>query len=114
MNTEKDGDIGCPHYRQETVCPIKADKCPCPGRKTRVSVTAVQERECKKWAHELHDGLAQIIGGLNLEVEALIQSVGRMETKELISELASIRDELKFCQYTIREIIEDLRSPSAT
>lgn len=111
MDQPGNSEASCPHYMQELVCPIKADRCPCPGRKIRVSVTAVQERECKKWAHEWHDGFAQIIGGVNLEVEALIQMAGKMETADLMQRLTSIRDELKICQSTIREIIEDLRSP---
>lgn len=111
MVDDNNGPVSCPHYKQESVCPIKAEQCPCPGRRMRVSVTAVQERECKKWAHELHDGLAQIIGGINLQVEALMQTVGAMEAADIRDNLASIRDELRTSQLTIREMIEDLRSP---
>lgn len=111
MGDKNNGTVSCPHYKQESVCPISADQCPCPGRRMRVSVTAVQERECKKWAHELHDGLAQIIGGTSLQVEALMQTIGKMEVVDIVDNLGSIRDELRTCQLTIREMIDDLRSP---
>lgn len=111
MGDENNDPVSCPHYKQELVCPIRADQCPCPGRRMRVSITAVQERECKKWAHELHDGLAQIIGGSNLQVEALMKTIGKMEMADIIDHLASIRDELRTCQLTMRVMIEDLRSP---
>ena len=111
MDTISGSGNECPFINQESVCPVPREKCPCPGRKTRVAVNEIQERECKRWAHELHDGLVQVISSANLQVEALLQNIEHEDPASIKEHLAIIRDELKISQSTIREMIDDLRSP---
>jgi signal transduction histidine kinase len=45
------------------------DQCPCSGRRLRINYVRLQEREAKRWAMELHDGLIPHIASVKMEVE---------------------------------------------
>jgi nitrate/nitrite-specific signal transduction histidine kinase len=75
------------------------------------SLSITEERA--RIAREMHDGLAQILGYLNLEVQALdaLQKQGKSEA--LTAELEKMREAIKLANADIRENIISLRTTLA-
>jgi len=72
---------------------------------------AAQEEERRRIAQELHDGIAQTVGGLKYKVETVVCELARKNPDLDLRELMSSVDELKALAGEIRRISRNL-SPS--
>ena len=72
------------------------------------SLSVVEERA--RIAREMHDGLAQVLGYLNLQVQTLeaLQKQGKWET--FLSELKNMRESIQIAHADVRENILSLRT----
>ncbi len=72
------------------------------------SLAVLEERA--RIAREMHDGLAQILGYLGLQVQTLDVLVRRGDQKQVLAELKQTRDNIKLAQADVRENILSLRT----
>jgi PAS domain S-box-containing protein len=72
------------------------------------SLAVLEERS--RIAREMHDGLAQILGYLGLQVQTLDALVRRGDNKKVLDELRQTRDNIKLAQADVRENILSLRT----
>lgn len=72
----------------------------------------IQERERARIAHDMHDGLNQLIIGAMLEVKAARQRLAQGEQEGADASLQQVRAVLGRVDTEIRRIIHDLRPPS--
>ncbi|PRR75046.1 sensor histidine kinase [Neomoorella humiferrea] len=98
----------CPSFNKKEVCPVKAESCPCPGRKLRINVHHAQERESKRWAMELHDSVAQTLGCIILDFDTFITSIYE---ENMIKRAHEIKYKLQNLYDTLREMLFELRAP---
>jgi signal transduction histidine kinase len=75
------------------------------------SLAATEERS--RIAREMHDGLAQILGYLNLEMQTLESLVQQGQAAAVLEELAKARERIKVAQADVRENILSLRTTLA-
>jgi signal transduction histidine kinase len=75
------------------------------------SLAATEERS--RIAREMHDGLAQILGYLNLEMQTLESLVRQGQVAVVFEELAKARDRINAAQADVRENILSLRTTLA-
>ncbi len=76
------------------------------------SLAVVDERG--RIAREMHDGLAQILGYMNLQVQALDALLKQGEYDKLSAELQQMRDAVQVAHADVRENILSLRTTLAT
>jgi len=72
------------------------------------SLSITEERA--RIAREMHDGLAQVLGYLNLEVQTLEALLRQGKQKSLEDELAQMRDAIRVANADVRENILSLRT----
>ena len=72
------------------------------------SFSIIQERG--RIAREMHDGIAQVLGYLNLQVQTLTSLHQQEKHEELTSELRSMREAIKTANADVRENILSLRT----
>ncbi|WP_258358518.1 sensor histidine kinase [Moorella sulfitireducens] len=101
----------CPSINKKKVCPVKAEDCPCPGRRLRINVHQAQERESKRWAMELHDCIAQSLGSIILEFDTLIANKAGDKERDKIQSLNKIKNNLQNLYDSLREMLFELRAP---
>ena len=75
------------------------------------SLSIVQERG--RIAREMHDGLAQVLGYLNLQVQTLGSLLNQGKTEKLQSELLQMRQAIQTAHADVRENILSLRTTLA-
>lgn len=75
------------------------------------SLSIVEERG--RIAREMHDGLAQVLGYLNLEVQTLGSLLSQGKTEKLQSELLQMRQAIQTAHADVRENILSLRTTLA-
>ncbi|MBT7074799.1 MAG: GAF domain-containing protein [Anaerolineae bacterium] len=75
------------------------------------SLSVVEERA--RIAREMHDGLAQVLGYLNLQVQTLQALFKQGKDKELQTELAYMREAIQSAHADVRENILSLRTTLA-
>jgi nitrate/nitrite-specific signal transduction histidine kinase len=75
------------------------------------SLSIVQERG--RIAREMHDGLAQVLGYLNLQVQTLDSLLNQGKTEKLKSELLQMRQAVQTAHADVRENILSLRTTLA-
>jgi nitrate/nitrite-specific signal transduction histidine kinase len=75
------------------------------------SLSIVQERG--RIAREMHDGLAQVLGYLNLQVQTLGSLLNQGKTEKLQSELLQMRGAIQTAHADVRENILSLRTTLA-
>jgi signal transduction histidine kinase len=75
------------------------------------SLSIVQERG--RIAREMHDGLAQVLGYLNLQVQTLSSLLNQGKTEKLQSELLQMRQAIQTAHADVRENILSLRTTLA-
>jgi signal transduction histidine kinase len=75
------------------------------------SLTIVQERG--RIAREMHDGLAQVLGYLNLQVQTLDSLLNQGKTAQLQQELLQMRQAIQTAHADVRENILSLRTTLA-
>ncbi len=75
------------------------------------SLSIVQERG--RIAREMHDGLAQVLGYLNLQVQTLGSLLNQGKTEKLQSELLQMRQAIQLAHADVRENILSLRTTLA-
>jgi len=75
------------------------------------SLSIVQERG--RIAREMHDGLAQVLGYLNLQVQTLGSLLNQGKTEKLQSELLQMRQAIQTANADVRENILSLRTTLA-
>lgn len=75
------------------------------------SLAVIEERA--RIAREMHDGLAQILGYMSLEVQTLEALVRQGDTQATLSELRQARDLINSAQADVRENILSLRTTLA-
>lgn len=75
------------------------------------SLAVLEERS--RIAREMHDGLAQVLGYLSLQVQTLDALVGRGENEKALAELKKTRENIKVAQADVRENILSLRTTLA-
>jgi PAS domain S-box-containing protein len=75
------------------------------------SLAVLQERS--RIAREMHDGLAQVLGYLSLQVQTLVTLVQRGENEQALAELHRTRENIKIAQADVRENILSLRTTLA-
>lgn len=75
------------------------------------SIAVMEERS--RIAREMHDGLAQILGYLNLQVQTLEALVEQGDDERILAELKQTRDNIKIAQADVRENILSLRTTLA-
>ena len=75
------------------------------------SLAVIEERS--RIAREMHDGLAQILGYLNLEMQTLQALVRQGETGSVLEQLAAARQRIDSAQADVRENILCLRTTLA-
>jgi len=75
------------------------------------SIAVMEERS--RIAREMHDGLAQILGYLGLQMQTLEALVKQGEQKRLLAELSQTRENIKTAQADVRENILSLRTTLA-
>jgi signal transduction histidine kinase len=75
------------------------------------SFAAIEERS--RIAREMHDGLAQILGYLNLEMQTLESLVRQGQVAAVLEQLAQARDGINAAQADVRENILSLRTTLA-
>lgn len=72
------------------------------------SLSVVEERT--RIAREMHDGLAQVLGYLNLQLQTLESLLEKRKWKSLNMELAQMRNAVRVAQADVRENILSLRT----
>lgn len=72
------------------------------------SLSVVEERT--RIAREMHDGLAQVLGYLNLQLQTLESLHERRKWKSLFTELGQMRNAVRIAQADVRENILSLRT----
>lgn len=75
------------------------------------SVATLQERS--RIAREMHDGLAQILGYLGLQMQTIEAYVKAEKRPELLQEIYNTRENIKLAQADVRENILSLRTTLA-
>jgi signal transduction histidine kinase len=80
---------------------------------SRLQSLAVAE-ERSRIAREMHDGLAQILGYLSLEMQTLQALVRRGDTQAVLAELTQARQRIDTAQHDVRENILSLRTTLAS
>ena len=75
------------------------------------SLSVVEERA--RIAREMHDGLAQVLGYLNLQVQTLQAFLKQGKDKELQTELTYMREAIQSAHADVRENILSLRTTLA-
>jgi signal transduction histidine kinase len=75
------------------------------------SVAVVDERS--RIAREMHDGLAQILGYLSLELQRLEALAGQANAADLVAALRQARERVRAAQADVRENIASLRTTLA-
>lgn len=78
----------------------------------RLQSLAVME-ERSRIAREMHDGLAQILGYMGLQVQALDALVRQGDQEKTLAELKQTRENIKIAQADVRENILSLRTTLA-
>lgn len=76
------------------------------------SVAVMEERA--RIAREMHDSLAQILGYLGVEMQALEAMVRQNDPAEVIAEIRNVRENVKLAQQDVRENILSLRTTLST
>ena len=72
------------------------------------SLAVLEERS--RIAREMHDGLAQVLGYLSLQVQTLDALVRRGDDEKVLAELQRTRENIKIAQADVRENILSLRT----
>lgn len=72
------------------------------------SMAALDERS--RIAREMHDGLAQILGYLNLEMQTIGTLLGQGQTDAALEEIGQAHQQIKAAQADVRENIMSLRT----
>lgn len=75
------------------------------------SVSVIEERG--RIAREMHDGLAQVLGYLNLQVQTLETLLQQGKTEKLQAKLGQMREAVQFAHADVRENILSLRTTLA-
>src|SRR5690606_24243078 len=75
------------------------------------SLSIIEERG--RIAREMHDGLAQVLGYLNLQVQALESYLMQGKSQRLRDELQQMRDAIQTANADVRENILSLRTTLA-
>lgn len=76
------------------------------------SLAAVEERS--RIAREMHDGLSQILGYLNLEMQTISALLERGQVESALSEVKQAHEQVQAAQADVREDIMSLRTTLAT
>lgn len=72
------------------------------------SLAAVEERS--RIAREMHDGLAQILGYLNLEMQTIAALIKQGQAEVALEEIQQAREQIQAAQADVRENIVSLRT----
>ena len=72
----------------------------------------VQERERQRIAHDLHDGLNQLIVGALLELKSARERLGRADAAGAEAALQAVGGVLHQVERELRQVIHDLRPPT--
>jgi two-component system sensor histidine kinase DegS len=106
-----ESDKACPKIGDHTVCPVPMDQCPCSGRRLRINYVRLQEREAKRWAMELHDGLIPHIASVKMEVEYCAELLTNSNCK-VRAQVDLIKDKLDVLYSEVRSLCSNLRPAS--